>query len=268
MINWTIKIARPILTEGMFFQVRYRKVDSQDWIPFSPNPTTNEFTITALEDDTNYEAEIRTICLNGELSRPVYYQLKEGDRKDDDPISPTPQPQPTLKISWYDEDRDFLTQDTEDKTGEANDISVGTEQPIGFEKKDPNSQKWVKVGTSMRKTLIANVAITAVGTTEIRGFDTNEQGQRYYSNILRYTKIEPTPPQEPPEDPNPQPSCRRHKITIRPRETAAFSYIDCQGKEIIETIHGDEDDRVYDEIYIFALEGTIRGNVSYEIEDN
>ena len=72
MINWTIKIQSPILTLGMSFQVKYRKLPSTNWVSFSPNPTTNEFTIPNLENG-DYEAEIRTICTNGELSSPVYH---------------------------------------------------------------------------------------------------------------------------------------------------------------------------------------------------
>ena len=77
MINWTIKIQSPILTLGMSFQVKYRKLPSTTWVSFMPNPTTNEFTITNLENG-DYEAEIRTVCTNGELSHPVYVTTVTG----------------------------------------------------------------------------------------------------------------------------------------------------------------------------------------------
>lgn len=186
MINWTIKIARPILTEGMFFQVRYRKVDSQDWIPFSPNPTTNEFTITALEDDTNYEAEIRTICPNGELSRPVYHQLKEG-KKDDEPTQPQPPTTPDIKISWYDEERDYLTGDTTDMEGTDTEVSVGASENVIFEYKNPNRDWVVK---SNRPHYLDSIPLE-VGLNEIRAYKFINNSTKIYSNVLKYNKTQP-----------------------------------------------------------------------------
>lgn len=72
MINWEIKIQDPVLTTGMSFQVRYRKVDSDTWAALSPNPTSNNFTIKGLEDG-DYEAEIKTVCANGEISEAVFH---------------------------------------------------------------------------------------------------------------------------------------------------------------------------------------------------
>lgn len=71
--NWTITVGNPLLTQGMSFFVRYRKKTEQTWTNFLPNPTTNTFTIPNL-DEVDYEAEISTICQNGDISSPVYHQ--------------------------------------------------------------------------------------------------------------------------------------------------------------------------------------------------
>lgn len=249
MINWTIKIARPILTEGMFFQVRYRKVDSQDWIPFSPNPTTNEFTITALEDDTNYEAEIRTICLNGELSRPVYYQLKEGDREDDDPVSPTPQPQPPttpdIQIYWF-HNQQLRVGDVEDKTGSATTIEVGSETRVMFEYKEPNSNEWITVDPDRQTGYYANIPIYQLGVTEIRGYIPNDEGDKNYSNILKYIKINPVS----------TPIIVMKKYTISGKRPMIYTYENERGETIRKQYLTPFGDVQFDEIC--AVAGTVK----------
>lgn len=316
MINWTIKIARPILTEGMFFQVRYRKVDSQDWIPFSPNPTTNEFTITALEDDTNYEAEICTVCLNGELSRPVYHQLKEG-KKDDEPTQPQPPTTPDIKISWYDEERDYLTGDTTDMEGTDTEVSVGASENVIFEYKNPNRDWVVK---SNRPHYLDAIPLE-VGLNEIRAYKFINNSTKIYSNVLKYNKIQNniqtrkyritgtgsfvysvisngsekkinvekspfrtghdmticavkgsivgnvnvTELGNCDENTPIKAECKEYIIRVRPRETVSFTYRDCQGVERQGNFIGDPDDRVEKEEIISALEGSIRGNISYEL---
>ncbi|MFC7347304.1 hypothetical protein ACFQO9_11305 [Chryseobacterium zhengzhouense] len=71
--NWTITVGNPVLTAGMSFQVRYRKTTEQNWTNFLPNPTTNTFTISNLDNNADYEAEISTVCVNGDISTPVYH---------------------------------------------------------------------------------------------------------------------------------------------------------------------------------------------------
>lgn len=91
--NWEIKVANPILSEGMSFRVRYKKQPNGNWVDFLPNPTTNIFTITGLEE-VKYYAEIKTVCADGTLSTPGYIESPchgdgDGGGGGDDGTAPT-----------------------------------------------------------------------------------------------------------------------------------------------------------------------------------
>lgn len=72
-INWEINVQNPVLTDGMSFRVRHKKLPDGKWVDFLPNPTTNKFIIKNLENG-KHQAEIRTVCSNGSLSVPVYVE--------------------------------------------------------------------------------------------------------------------------------------------------------------------------------------------------
>ena len=76
--NWHISVGNPVLVTGQYFVVRYKKMPSGSWIDFLPNPTTNLFTIPALEEG-QYTAEIRVYCLDGTISAPKYITKTCGD---------------------------------------------------------------------------------------------------------------------------------------------------------------------------------------------
>lgn len=76
--NWHISVGNPVLEAGMYFVVRYKKMPDGSWIDFLPNPTTNLFTIPAL-DEGQYVAEIRVYCLDGTISAPKYITKSCGD---------------------------------------------------------------------------------------------------------------------------------------------------------------------------------------------
>lgn len=106
--NWEIKVASPVLTDGMSFRVRYKKKPNGSWLDFLPNPTTNIFTITNL-DEEEYTAEIKTVCADGTLSTPGFLDSPcygGGGGGDDD----TP---PLVNIYWTDmsssPDREYTT---------------------------------------------------------------------------------------------------------------------------------------------------------------
>lgn len=89
--NWHISVGNPVLQAGQYFVVRYRKLPSGSWIDFLPNPTTNLFTIPALQEG-NYAAEIRVYCLDGTISPPRYITKSCGD------VGTAP----TVNIFWQD----------------------------------------------------------------------------------------------------------------------------------------------------------------------
>lgn len=103
--NWEITVANPVLSEGLSFRVRYRKQPNGSWLDFLPNPTTNTFTITGL-DEEKYYAEIKTVCNDGTLSTPGY--IESPCFGDDGGDEGTP---PNVNIYWNDvfnaDDREY-----------------------------------------------------------------------------------------------------------------------------------------------------------------
>lgn len=76
--NWNITVGSPQLTQGMAFQVKYKKTTESTWTPLSPNPTANTFVIQNLDQEASYEAEIRTVCASGDLSSAVLISTAEN----------------------------------------------------------------------------------------------------------------------------------------------------------------------------------------------
>ena len=172
-INWKIKVESPVLTAGMSFQVRYRKLNSNIWNTLSPNPTTNEFTITNLEN-TDYEAEIKTVCSNGDLSKPIYHSTSSVTNV----LSAT--------IVWSDDTNN-------PKSGNNSSITV-KEADINYNSNDPiiNSEWQIFDGTSFifyknNTTGSENIVLSQINN-KIRLKVTTQSGQIAYSNILEYTK--------------------------------------------------------------------------------
>lgn len=103
--NWEIKVASPVLTEGLSFRVRYKKQPNGNWLDFLPNPTTNTFTITGIDED-KYLAEIKTVCSDGTLSTPGYIESPCFGGGGGDEGNP-----PNVNIYWNDtfnsDDREY-----------------------------------------------------------------------------------------------------------------------------------------------------------------
>ena len=174
-INWKIKVDYPTLTQGMAFQVRYRQAGSNTWNNFTPNPTTNEFTIYNLPN-ADYEAEIKTVCVNGDLSNPAYHSTTNTSNV------------LAAAITW-DDDTDIV------KSGAATSITVKVAS-LDYNTNDPLiSQKWeVWNGTSWieyaDKTTDSQVIDLAYNLNKIRLKIQAVSGQIAYSNTLQYSKAQ------------------------------------------------------------------------------
>lgn len=195
--------------------------------------------------------EIRAYIFD-ENREKVYSNILRYIRTEDStPI--TPPKNDNIQISWYDEDNDHLTGDTDEIIGTDNRVSVGSDLYLKWMYKKPNSNTWEEILGQPANVMSIPLEI---GTTEIVGYKPTNLQQKELSNILRYTRIHNnTPPAE----------CKEYIIRVRPRETVSFTYRDCQGVERQGNFTGDPDDRVEKEEIISALEGSIRGNVSYEL---
>src|SRR5690606_15190225 len=90
--NLSISVGTPLLTPGMSFRVRYRTPQSSSWNDFLPNPTTNDFVIPNLTEQS-YIVEIRTVCKNGNISAPKFIETNCG------PKTGVP---PEIEIVWHD----------------------------------------------------------------------------------------------------------------------------------------------------------------------
>lgn len=174
-LNWTITVGFPVLTQGMSFQVKYRKLPDQTWVPFMPNPLTNTFTIPNLDDDGDYEAEIRTVCANGEISTPVYHNN-----------SLTP---PTVLLRWND------NQGNEERTCTQSlcsvDIEIVATDPdqaitnMKILKSTDNGITWtVFIANQTASTFTDSVSL--VGTNKYKAVITDVTGATTESNILTY----------------------------------------------------------------------------------
>jgi hypothetical protein len=174
-LNWTITVGSPVLTQGMSFQVKYRKLPSTTWVPFLPNPTTNVFTIPNLDDDGQYEAEIRTVCSNGELSQPVYHTN-----------SLTP---PSVILRWND------NQGNEERTCSLNsctaNIEIVTDDPdnaiskVDIYKSTDNGTTWSILFANYTSNTFSN-DVTSLGSNKYKAIVTDLTGVTYESNILTY----------------------------------------------------------------------------------
>ena len=177
--NWNISVGSPVLTQGMSFFVRYRKKTEQTWTNFLPNPTTNNFTITNLDDKSDYELEISTICQSGDVSLPVYYT--DSTTK------------PSVTVRWMDnqgiEDR-ICTQNACNfiieivKTDPDN---VITETKVL--KSTDNGQTWStfianQIGNSLSD------SVSSIGTTKYKIVVSDSYGNTYESNVLSYKRAD------------------------------------------------------------------------------
>lgn len=174
-INWTITVGFPVLTQGMSFQVKYRKIPEQTWIPFLPNPTSNTFTIPNLDEDGDYEAEIRTVCANGEISLPVYHN---------NALTP-----PTVLIRWDDNDGN------EERTcSQANcnvEIEIVKTDPdnaitnVKIMKSSDNGTNWSVFIADLTINTFTD-SVTMVGINKYKAVITDITGATAESNILTY----------------------------------------------------------------------------------
>ncbi|MBD3904476.1 hypothetical protein NAL32_07505 [Chryseobacterium sp. Ch-15] len=177
--NWNISVGSPVLTQGMSFFVRYRKKTEQIWTNFLPNPTTNSFTITNLDDKADYELEISTICQSGDVSLPIYYT---------DSIT-----KPSIIIRWED--------------NQGNEDRICTQSSCNFIieilKNDPdNTATLIKVlkttdngitWTDFITNQIGNSfphSISSVGTNKYKAIVVDSFGNQYESNVLSYKRSE------------------------------------------------------------------------------
>lgn len=177
--NWNINVGYPVLTQGMSFFVRYRKKTEQTWTNFLPNPTTNVFTIPNLDDDADYELEISTVCISGDISLPVYYT---------DSVT-----KPTVVVRWMD------NQGNEDRTCSQSVCNF----IIELVKNDPDnliaSTKVLKStdnGTTWTDFIANQIgdsfsdSISTVGTSKYKVIVLDSFGNSYESNIMSYQRKE------------------------------------------------------------------------------
>ncbi|MDV7696293.1 fibronectin type III domain-containing protein [Chryseobacterium soli] len=174
-LNWIITVGAPVLTQGMSFQVSYRKLPSTNWVPFLPNPTTNTFTIPNLDENGEYEAEIKTICANGEASLPIYHNN-----------SLTP---PTVILRWND------NQGNEDRTCTQSscnvNIEIVTTDPdqlitnIDILKSTDNGLTWITFASNQAAQTFTD-DITMVGLNKYKAVITDITGATAESNVMTY----------------------------------------------------------------------------------
>ncbi|ROI05456.1 fibronectin type III domain-containing protein [Chryseobacterium sp. G0240] len=174
-LNWIITVAAPILTQGMSFQVKYRKLPSTNWLPYLPNPTSNTFTIPNLDESAEYEAEIRTVCVNGEVSQPIYHT---------NALTP-----PTLVLRWTD------NQGTEDRMCTQNvctaNIEINKQDPnniitkIDILKSIDNGVTWTNFIMDISTPTFAD-NLSSVGSNKYKAVATYLSGNIVESNILSY----------------------------------------------------------------------------------
>ncbi len=176
-LNWTITVGNPILTQGMFFFVRYRKKTEQTWINFLPNPTTNTFTIPNLSDNEDYELEISTVCQSGDVSLPVYYSNSLTD--------------PTIVVRWMD------NQGNEERTCTQNMCNFIVEilktdpdnvvSATKVLKSTDNGLTWTDFVSNQIGSSFSD-SISSIGTNKYKVVVNDSFGNPYESNILTYKR--------------------------------------------------------------------------------
>ncbi|KAB1228455.1 hypothetical protein [Chryseobacterium viscerum] len=146
-----------------------------NWIAFLPNPTSNTFTIPNLDENAEYEAEIRTVCANGEISQPIYHT---------NALTP-----PTIQLRWND------NQGTEDRTCTQNACAANVEifkvdpnniiSKIDILKSLDNGTTWNNFITDISTTTF-NDNVSSVGSNKYKAVATYLSGNTVQSNIITY----------------------------------------------------------------------------------
>jgi len=174
--NWNISVGSPVLTQGMSFFVRYRKKTEQTWTNFLPNPTTNTFTIPNLDDKSDYEVEISTVCASGDISLPVYYS---------DTVV-----KPSVLIKWQDnqgiEER-LCTQPSCNFTVDI--LKTDPDNAIVLVRviKSTDGIGWTEFVSNQLGNSFSD-SVSSIGTTQYKVAVTDSFGNIYESNVLRYKR--------------------------------------------------------------------------------
>lgn len=121
------------------------------------------------------------------------YKMVDGERVDSNILKYNKTIDKNIKIYWV-YAQQLRVGDVGDKTGTDSTVIVGSERPLYYEYKNPDSNEWIPIGGMRQydsRDLRERATIpTKVGLNEIRAFALDENTNRVYSNILKFTRTE------------------------------------------------------------------------------